>query len=78
MIVSAWQDQLFSLQKQGAITDRLKFYTQNLGCLAVVMLLLTVVKNAPNPAASLVFVHWITSPEVQQKIKTKNSVFVHQ
>ena len=31
VIVSAWQDHLFSLQKQGAITDRLKFYVPKFG-----------------------------------------------
>mgnify|MGYP000662336305 CR=1 FL=1 len=63
---------LVQLAKQDAITDRLKFYVQIWmpGGGNVV----TVAKNAPNPAASLVFVHWITSPEVQQKLSQEFGV----
>ena len=46
---------------------------QNLGCLGGGNVV-TVAKNAPNPAASLVFVHWITSPEVQQKLNQEFGV----
>ena len=73
VIVSAWQDHLFSLQKQGAITDRLKFYVPKFGMPGGGNVV-TVAKNAPNPAASLVFVHWITSPEVQQKLSQEFGV----
>ena len=73
VIVSAWQDHLFSLQKQGAITDRLKFYVPKFGMPGGGNVV-TVAKNAPNPAASLVFVHWITSPEVQQKLNQEFGV----
>ena len=73
VIVSAWQDHLFSLQKQGAITDRLKFYVPKFGMPGGGNVV-TVAKNAPNPAASLVFVHWITSPEVQQKLSEEFGV----
>nr|WP_314740272.1 extracellular solute-binding protein [uncultured Haemophilus sp.] len=66
-LVSAWQDHLFSLQKQGAITPRLKFYVPKFGMPAGGNLLV-VAKNSKNPAASLVFVNWMTSPEVQQKL----------
>jgi len=64
---------LFSLQKQGAITDRLKFYVPKFGMPGGGNVV-TVAKNAPNPAASLVFVHWITSPEVQQKLNQEFGV----
>lgn len=67
-IVSAWQDHLFSLQKQGAITDRLQFYIPKFGMPAGGNAMI-VAKNAPNPAASLLFVHWVTSPETQMKLK---------
>ena len=73
VIVSAWQDHLFSLQKQGAITDRLKFYVPKFGMPGGGNVV-TVAKNAPNQAASLVFVHWITSPEVQQKLSEEFGV----
>ncbi|KGQ70721.1 potassium transporter Trk [Chelonobacter oris] len=66
-LVAAWQDHLFSLQQQGAITKRLQFYVPEFGMLgggnAVV-----VAKNSPHPAASLLFAHWLTSPETQQKL----------
>ncbi len=66
-IVAAWQDHLFSLQKQGAITKRLAFYLPEFGMLgggnAVV-----IAKNSPHPAASMLFAHWLTSPETQQKL----------
>ena len=73
VIVSAWQDHLFSLQKQGAITDRLKFYVPKFGMPGGGNVV-TVAKNAPNLAASLVFVHWITSPEVQQQLSEEFGV----
>lgn len=66
-IVSAWQDHLFSLQKQGAITGRLKFYVPKFGMPAGGNAMV-IAKNAPNPAASLLFVHWISSPEIQAKL----------
>ncbi|MGV6989782.1 extracellular solute-binding protein [Testudinibacter sp. P80/BLE/0925] len=66
-LVAAWQDHLFSLQQQGAITKRLQFYVPEFGMLgggnAVI-----VAKNAPHPAASLLFTQWVTSPETQQKL----------
>ena len=73
VIVSAWQDHLFSFAKQGAITDRLKFYVPKFGMPGGGNVV-TSSKNAPNPAASLVFVHWITSPEVQQKLNQEFGV----
>ncbi|MDO4698049.1 MAG: extracellular solute-binding protein [Pasteurellaceae bacterium] len=66
-LVSAWQDHLFSLQKQGAITPRLKFYVPKFGMPGGGNVI-GVAKNSPHPAASLVFVNWITSAEVQQKL----------
>lgn len=66
-LVSAWQDHVFSMQKQGAITPRLKFYMPKFGMPAGGNLFV-VAKNSKNPAASLVFVNWMVSPEVQQKL----------
>ncbi|AAU37187.1 MULTISPECIES: extracellular solute-binding protein [Basfia] len=73
VLVSAWQDHLFSLQKQGAITTRLKFYVPQFGMPGGGNVA-TIAKNAPNPAASLVFIHWLTSPEVQQKLSQEFGV----
>ncbi|MDG2955360.1 extracellular solute-binding protein [Bisgaard Taxon 10/6] len=73
IIVSAWQDHLFSLQKQGAITERLKFYVPEFGMPGGGNVL-TIAKNSPNPAASLLFVHWITSPETQRKLSQEFGV----
>ncbi len=72
-LVSAWQDHLFSLQKQGAITPRLKFYVPKFGMPGGGNLL-GVAKNSPHPAASLVFVNWITSPEIQQRLSQEFGV----
>lgn len=73
VIVSAWQDHLFSLQKQGAITDRLKFYIPKFGMPGGGNVV-TVAKNSPNPAAALLFIHWITSAEIQQKLSEEFGV----
>lgn len=72
-LVSAWQDHLFSLQKQGTITSRLKFYVPKFG-MPRGGNLVGIAKNSPNPAASLVFVNWITSPEVQQQLNQEFGV----
>ncbi|HII3714114.1 TPA: extracellular solute-binding protein [Pasteurella multocida] len=72
-LVSAWQDHLFSLQKQGAITPRLKFYVPKFGMPGGGNLL-GVAKNSPHPAASLVFVNWITSSEIQQRLSQEFGV----
>ncbi|OOF37819.1 extracellular solute-binding protein [Rodentibacter heidelbergensis] len=66
-LVAAWQDHLFSMQKQGAVTSRLKFYVPKFGMPAGGNLFV-VAKNSKNPAASLVFINWIVSPEIQQKL----------
>lgn len=66
-IVSAWQDHLFSLQKQGAVTPRLKFYVPKFGMPGGGNVVV-VAQNAPHPAASLVFTNWLVSPETQQKL----------
>lgn len=72
-LVSAWQDHLFSLQKQGAITPRLKFYVPKFGMPGGGNVL-GIAKNSPHPAASLLFVNWITSPEIQQKLNQEFGV----
>lgn len=66
-LVAAWQDHLFSLQKQGAVTPRLKFYVPKFGMPGGGNVL-GVAKNSPHPAASLLFVNWITAAETQQQL----------
>lgn len=66
-IVSAWQDHLYSLQKQGAVTPRLKFYIPKFGMPGGGNVV-TIAKNTSHPAASLVFVNWLVSPETQAKL----------
>ncbi|MBF0785395.1 extracellular solute-binding protein [Muribacter muris] len=66
-LVSAWQDHLFSLQKQGAITPRLKFYIPKFGMPGGGNVL-GIAKNSRHPAASLLFVNWIVSHQVQQNL----------
>lgn len=66
-LVAAWQDHLFSLQKQGAVTSRLKFYVPEFGMPGGGNVVV-IAKNSPHPAASLVFVNWLISAETQQKL----------
>ncbi|WP_439239030.1 extracellular solute-binding protein [Lonepinella sp. BR2919] len=72
-LVSAWQDHLFSMQKQGAVTPRLKFYIPKFGMPAGGNVV-GVAKNSVHPAASLVFINWITSPETQKKLNEQFGV----
>ncbi|WP_439328139.1 extracellular solute-binding protein [Lonepinella sp. BR2357] len=72
-LVSAWQDHLYSMQKQGAVTPRLKFYVPKFGMPAGGNVV-GVAKNTAHPAASLVFINWITSPESQKKLNEQFGV----
>lgn len=68
-LVAAWQDHLFSLQQQGAVTKRLAFYVPEFGMLGGGNAII-IAKNSPHPAAALLFTHWLSSPETQQKLHT--------
>ena len=70
-MVAAWEDHLFNLQGQGEVDSRIKFYIPQWGANGggnsnVIP------ANAPNPAAALVFMNWVSSPETQTKF---NEVF---
>lgn len=60
----AWEDHLAGLQNRGEVRKEIKFYIPEMGMngggngVAIP-------KNAPHPAAAMVFVNWLTSPETQ-------------
>lgn len=70
-IVAAWEDHLAGLQNKGEVRKDIKFYIPEFGMSGggngVAM-----AKNAPHPAASAVFINWLTSAKVQTKF---NEVF---
>ena len=70
-ITAAWEDHMANLQTQGAISKHLKFYIPQFG-MAGSGNFSSVLKNAPNPAAALVFLEWLSSAETQTKF---NSIF---
>ncbi len=63
-MVPAWEDHLAGLQKRGEVRSDIKFYIPSMGMngggngVAIP-------KNAPNKAAALLFVDWLTSAETQ-------------
>lgn len=70
-LVAAWEDHLYGLQVKGEIDKRIKFYIPEFGMngggnFNMVPL------NAPNPAAAIVFLDWISSAETQTKF---NQIF---
>lgn len=73
VLAPAWEDHLAGLQKRGAITDRLKFYIPKFGMSGGANFV-SIAKNAKNPAASLVFLNWLTSAEAQTKLNAKFGV----
>lgn len=73
VLAPAWEDHLAGLQKRGAITDRLKFYIPEFGMSGGANFV-TIAKNAKHPAASLVFLDWLTSAETQTKLNAKFGV----
>ena len=60
----AWEDHLAGLQNRGEVRKEIKFYIPEMGMngggngVAIP-------KNAPHPAAAMVFVNWLTSPSTQ-------------
>ena len=70
-LVAAWEDHLFNLQNQGEVDERIQFYIPEWG-MAGGGNTNVIPKNAPNPAAAIVFLHWVASAETQT---TFNTVF---
>lgn len=69
--VAAWEDHLFNLQGQGEVDERIAFYIPEFGMNGGGNYNV-VPANAPNPAAALVFMNWVSSAEVQTRF---NEVF---
>lgn len=69
--VAAWEDHLFNLQGQGEVDERIAFYIPEFGMNGGGNYNV-VPANAPNPAAALVFMNWVSSAETQTRF---NEVF---
>jgi len=69
--VAAWEDHLFNLQGKGEVDDRIAFYIPEFGMNGGGNYNV-VPANAPNPAAALVFMNWVSSAATQTKF---NEVF---
>ncbi len=67
----AWEDHLAGLQAKGEITKRIKYYIPKFGMKGDGNFA-AVPKNAPHPAAALLFIDWLTSAETQANF---NKVF---
>lgn len=63
-MVSAWEDHLSGLQQRGEVRKDIAFYIPSMGMEGGANGL-AIANNAPHPAASAVFVNWLTSPETQ-------------
>ena len=59
-----WEDHVAGLQKRGEIRKEIKFYVPSMGMFGGGNGV-AIPKNAPHPAAALVFTNWISSAEVQ-------------
>lgn len=70
-MVAAWEDHLFNLQGQGEVDERIAFYIPEFGMNGGGNYNI-VPANAPNPAAALVFMNWVSSAETQTRF---NEVF---
>lgn len=70
-IVAAWEDHLAGLQNGGEVRKDIKFYLPEFG-MSGGGNGVAIAKNAPHPAASAVFINWLTSAETQTKF---NEVF---
>lgn len=70
-LVPAWEDHLAGLQKKNEIDKRIKYYIPEFGMPGGGNVI-GIPANAPNKAAALVFLTWITSAEIQSQL---NEVF---
>lgn len=64
LIVPSYEDFVAGLQAKGEISADIAFYVPEFG-MPGGNNIVAIPANAPNPAAALVFVHWLTSAEVQ-------------
>ena len=70
-MVAAWEDHMAGLQVEGSIRDDLAFYIPEMGMFGGGNGV-AIAANAPNPNAALVFINWLSSPEVQTEF---NQIF---
>jgi putative spermidine/putrescine transport system substrate-binding protein len=63
-MVPAWEDHLAGLQKKGEVRKELKYYIPTMGMNGGGNSA-AIPKNAPHPAAAIVFLDWLTSAETQ-------------
>lgn len=73
VLAPAWEDHLAGLQKRGAITSRLKFYIPKFGMSGGANFAV-IAKNSQRKAASVLFLHWLTSAETQTALNAKFGV----
>lgn len=69
-MVAGWEDLLAALQKEGEVSSKLKFYIPKFK-MAGGGNVVAIPKNAPHPAAALLFVHWLTSAKTQTLFSKK-------
>lgn len=69
-MVAAWEDHMAGLQNIGEIRDDLAFYIPEMGMYGGGNAV-SVPVNAPNPTAALVFVEWLTTPEIQTRFNAE-------
>lgn len=69
-MVAAWEDHLAGLQVNGEVRDDIRFYIPEMGMFGGGNAV-SIPANAPNPHAAAVFVHWLTTPEVQTLFNTQ-------
>jgi len=67
MLGPAWEDQLAGLQIEGEIGPNIGFYIPEFGMNGGANSIL-IPANSANPAAALVFIDWISSPEIQAEL----------
>jgi len=70
-MVPAWEDHLFTLKGEGEVDPRIAFYVPAWGAPGGGNFNV-IPANAPNPAAALVFMNWVSSAEVQTRF---NEIF---
>ncbi|MDP2572188.1 extracellular solute-binding protein [Vibrio penaeicida] len=73
VLAPAWEDHLAGLQRRGAITSRLKFYIPKFGMSGGANFA-AIAKNSQRKAASVLFLHWLTSAETQTALNAKFGV----
>ena len=69
-MVAAWEDHLAGLQVSGEVRSDIAFYIPQMGMFGGGNAA-SIPVNAPNPHAAAVFIHWLTSPEVQTLFNTQ-------